>query len=78
MSPVSLEEAQAHLPALVAEAAAGKEFVISENGTPRARLVPIEPHPLDLEAWATMDDELFEPEPLSPPPKAYFLEIGAG
>ena len=78
MSPISIEQAQAHLPELVAEAAAGKEFVISQDGEPKARLVPIEPGPLDLDAWAALDDELFDPDPDKPLPATFFLDFGKG
>jgi prevent-host-death family protein len=76
MSPVSIEEAQAHLPELVAAAAAGAVVVIAENGRPKARLVQIEPNPLDFEAWATLDDELFEPESASAT-QLMLLHVGA-
>lgn len=41
---VSLYEAKTQLSALVDRAAAGEEVVISKNGIPRARLMPIEQH----------------------------------
>jgi prevent-host-death family protein len=37
----SLYEAKTHLSALVDQAAAGQEIVISKNGVPLAKLVPI-------------------------------------
>lgn len=43
MHQVSLEEAKAQLPDLVAAASAGKEIIITEDGKPLARLVPIAP-----------------------------------
>ncbi len=41
MTTVSLEEAQAHLPELLARVAAGQEFVITRDDTPLARLAPV-------------------------------------
>jgi prevent-host-death family protein len=41
MSVVSLYEAKTHLSALVDQAAAGEEIIISKNGVPQARLGPI-------------------------------------
>jgi prevent-host-death family protein len=38
---VSLEDAEARLPALVERAAAGEEIVIEKAGRPRARLVAV-------------------------------------
>ena len=38
---VSLEDAEARLPALVERAAAGEEIVIEKAGKPRARLVSV-------------------------------------
>jgi len=38
---VSVDEAQHKLPDLVAQALAGNEVVITEHGTPVARLVPV-------------------------------------
>jgi prevent-host-death family protein len=42
-SRVSLYEAKTHLSALVERASAGEEVVITKNGAPRARLVPLPP-----------------------------------
>jgi len=41
---VSLYDAKTRLSALVDRAAAGEEIVISKNGVPCARLMPIEQH----------------------------------
>jgi prevent-host-death family protein len=41
MSTFSLYEAKTRLSALVDQAAAGEEIVISKNGVPKAKLVPI-------------------------------------
>ena len=38
---VSLYDAKTHLSSLVEDAARGEEIVISKNGVPKARLVPI-------------------------------------
>jgi prevent-host-death family protein len=38
---VSLYSAKTHLSALVAQAASGEEVVITKNGVPQARLVPV-------------------------------------
>jgi prevent-host-death family protein len=42
MSTVNIHEAKTHLSRLVEEVAAGAEIVISKNGVPRARLVPLD------------------------------------
>lgn len=41
MDQVSLHEAGANISDLVERAAAGEEIVISRNGVPRAKLVPV-------------------------------------
>ncbi len=41
---VSVDEAQAKLPDLLAQALAGNEVIITERGTPVARLVPVVAH----------------------------------
>ena len=41
---VSVDEAQDKLPDLLAEALAGNEVIITEHGTPVARLVPVVAH----------------------------------
>ena len=41
---VSVDEAQNKLPDLLAQALAGNEVIITEHGTPVARLVPVVPH----------------------------------
>ena len=41
---VSIVEAQDKLPDLLAEALAGNEVIITEHGTPVARLVPVVAH----------------------------------
>jgi prevent-host-death family protein len=41
MSTVSLYEAKTHLSALVEKAAAGEDIIISKNGVPKAKLVPV-------------------------------------
>ena len=41
---VSVDEAQNKLQALVAQALAGNEVIITEHGTPVARLVPVVAH----------------------------------
>jgi prevent-host-death family protein len=42
MDAVDIHEAKTHLSRLVEEVAAGAEIVISKNGVPRARLVPLD------------------------------------
>ena len=42
---VSIDEAQNKLPDLLAQALAGNEVIITEHGTPVARLVPVAAHP---------------------------------
>jgi prevent-host-death family protein len=41
---VSVDDAQNKLPTLLAEALAGNEVIITEHGTPVARLVPVVAH----------------------------------
>lgn len=41
---VSIDEAQDKLPDLLAQALAGNEVIITEHGTPVARLVPVLAH----------------------------------
>ena len=41
---VSVDEAQDKLPDLLAQALAGNEVIITEHGTPVARLVPVVTH----------------------------------
>lgn len=41
---VSVDEAQTKLPDLLAQALAGNEVIITEHGTPVARLVPVVAH----------------------------------
>jgi prevent-host-death family protein len=41
MATVNIHEAKTHLSRLVEEVAAGAEIVISKNGVPRAKLVPL-------------------------------------
>jgi prevent-host-death family protein len=41
---VSVDEAQDRLPDLLAQALAGNEVIITEHGTPVARLVPLAAH----------------------------------
>ena len=48
---VSVDEAQNKLPDLLAEALAGDEVIITEHGTPVARLVPVVAHSNKL--WLT-------------------------
>lgn len=40
--PVSLYDAKTHLSELVDRASAGEEIIIAKNGTPMARLLPLE------------------------------------
>jgi prevent-host-death family protein len=44
MQQVTVEEAQARLPELVAAAAAGEEVVIVNDSKPAVKLVPVAPH----------------------------------
>lgn len=41
--PVNISDAKARLPELVRRAARGEEIIISRNGEPQARLVPLAP-----------------------------------
>lgn len=41
--PINIADAKARLPELVERAARGQEIIISRNGEPRARLVPLAP-----------------------------------
>ena len=50
MRTVEIDEAETHLLALIEEAAAGEEIIIAKAGTPRARLVPVEPGKKDRSA----------------------------
>jgi prevent-host-death family protein len=45
MHTVSIEEAAAHLPELIAEACGGGEVVIAKRGTPAVRLTPMPSKP---------------------------------
>ena len=42
MDTVNIHEAKTHLSRLVEEVAAGAEIIISKNGVPRAKLVPLD------------------------------------
>jgi len=42
MDTVNIHKAKTHLSRLVEEVAAGAEIVISKNGVPRAKLVPLD------------------------------------
>jgi prevent-host-death family protein len=42
METVNIHKAKTHLSRLVEEVAAGAEIVISKNGVPRAKLVPLD------------------------------------
>ncbi len=42
---VTLEEAKAHLPELIAQLAPGEEVVITDNQQPVARLLPVKSQP---------------------------------
>lgn len=42
MNTINIHEAKTHLSRLVEEVAAGAEIVISKNGVPRAKLVPLD------------------------------------
>ena len=41
MSQVTVEEAALRLPELIRESAAGEEIVLTQNGLPAAKLVPL-------------------------------------
>jgi prevent-host-death family protein len=65
---VSLYDAKSHLSALVDRAAAGEEIVISKNGVPCARLMPIlqrgEPRkPADIMRIRHIADDFDDPDP---------------
>ncbi len=47
MTSVSLYKAKTQLSSLVDRAAAGEEIIISKNGTPKAKLVPLPRPPME-------------------------------
>ena len=65
MDSVSVRTAQDDLPNLVRRAAAGEEIVISEDGQPKARLVPLAAMPSarripgDLEGKIKIEPEFY-------------------
>jgi prevent-host-death family protein len=78
----SLYEAKTHLSELVERAASGEEIIITKNGIPKAKLVPIprgtkrEPGGWEGKVWISpdFDDDLpddlldlFEKAPVEPP-----------
>ncbi len=60
MSPISLENAQAHLPELIGQLQPGEALVITQDNRPVARLVA-EPHPAAIpsKAGAYRKDEFW-------------------
>ncbi|GMV40331.1 MAG: hypothetical protein AMXMBFR64_20470 [Myxococcales bacterium] len=68
MKPVNIHAAKTHLSRLIERARAGEEVVIARDGTPVARLVPIDPLPTGrrfgaLKGMIVVDDVFFEPLP---------------
>ena len=70
MPPVvsNLHEAEANLSQLVERAAAGEEIIITKNGVPLARLVPLEAQPVrrtpgGWEHSATIAEDFDDPLP---------------
>jgi prevent-host-death family protein len=64
---LSVQEARTRLPQLLTQAERGEDVVITRDGTPVARLVPIgspPPRPMGFVA-GTVPDALFEPLPAS-------------
>lgn len=62
--PVSIAEAKAHLSELVTRAAAGEEVIISRNGKPLAKLVPLpqqKPRVPGIARHWQLPPEAFEP-----------------
>lgn len=72
MTVVGVGEAKTHLSRLLRQVAAGEDVVIERDGTPIARLVPIEPQVRELgfdrgKIWMSddFDDPLPEMQPYS-------------
>ena len=63
MTVVNVAEAKTHLSRLLDAAAAGEEVVLARNGTPVARLVPVEPPPTRELGFVELDmpDDRFDP-----------------
>ncbi|MEM9041480.1 MAG: type II toxin-antitoxin system prevent-host-death family antitoxin [Actinomycetota bacterium] len=63
MTVVNVAEAKTHLSRLLDAAAAGEEVVLARNGTPVARLVPVEPPPTRELGFVALDmpDDRFDP-----------------
>lgn len=62
--PVNIAEAKAHLSELVTRAAAGEEVIISRNGKPLAKLVPLpqqQPRVPGIAAHWKLPESAFEP-----------------
>ncbi|MGZ8201853.1 MAG: type II toxin-antitoxin system Phd/YefM family antitoxin [Burkholderiales bacterium] len=65
MDTVNIHEAKTHLSRLVEEVAAGAEIVISKNGVPRAKLVPLDA--LKKLKFGVMKGKLRYPDDLDAP-----------
>ena len=65
MKTVSVHEAKTHLSKLLERAHAGESVIISKNGTPYARLCPLDPAPRRRPGLlaGTVDDSFFDPLP---------------
>jgi prevent-host-death family protein len=62
---VGVDEAKAQLSRLLERVRKGEEILISVNGVPIARLLPIDPAPRRVPGIlsGTVDDRFFEPPP---------------
>ncbi len=63
MDAVNVHEAKTHLSRLLERVRAGEEIIIAKNGTPCARLVPIEPAEARKPGLlqGRVDDAFFDP-----------------
>lgn len=66
MTTVSMHEAKTHLSRLVCQAEAGEDIIITRDKVPVARLVPIQPAPIQrepgrLRGKIILDAGFFEP-----------------
>lgn len=65
MTTFSMHEAKTHLSRLVCQAEAGEDIIITRDKVPVARLIPIQPTPLQrepgrLRGKITLDERFFE------------------
>lgn len=67
---VDVDEAQPHLQELLSEVQAGTEILLTEGGTPVARLVPVTPRVAGLHPGAIKTTDDFE----QPLPEEFWAE----